>query len=210
MISRCTIDGCEQLLWCKGFCRHHYNKQYEATHRNERREYKRILWYARSDRERLLEENRIRSREWNRTHKQYKRETNRQHLYGITQEEFDALLKAQDGRCAICRSKSPGMRKGKELDWHVDHDHITNIIRGLLCCDCNLGIAKFHDNPVFCMLAANYLFREREVRRGGRKQGSNRRKLITRENNEGFSASQPKRPRFVISRRRESSQRIPA
>ena len=55
--------------------------------------------------------------------------------YGITVEEYDALLAAQDGCCAICR-KPP--REGSRL--YVDHDHETNQVRGLLCPSCNTSL----------------------------------------------------------------------
>lgn len=58
--------------------------------------------------------------------------------YGITPEQYDAMLVAQDGRCAlfqVCGSTEPGGRWNR---WHVDHDHVTGKVRGLLCNDCNL------------------------------------------------------------------------
>lgn len=51
--------------------------------------------------------------------------------YGLSAEEYDALLKAQGGRCAICRARP----KSKRLA--VDHDHKTGAVRGLLCSRCN-------------------------------------------------------------------------
>ena len=57
--------------------------------------------------------------------------------YGISLEEFDALLEKQQGRCAlyaVCGSFEPGGRWGT---WAVDHDHVTGKVRGLLCQVCN-------------------------------------------------------------------------
>lgn len=51
--------------------------------------------------------------------------------FGITDEQYDAMLASQHGRCAICRNTP----KKKRL--HVDHDHKTGMIRGLLCSWCN-------------------------------------------------------------------------
>lgn len=51
--------------------------------------------------------------------------------YGLTAADYDALLRAQDGRCAICRARP----KSKRLA--VDHDHKTGAVRGLLCSRCN-------------------------------------------------------------------------
>lgn len=51
--------------------------------------------------------------------------------YGLTSEQYDALLERQGGRCAICRAHP----KSKRLA--VDHDHGTGEVRGLLCSRCN-------------------------------------------------------------------------
>jgi len=54
--------------------------------------------------------------------------------YGLTIGEYDALLKRQKGRCAICR------RPPKKRRLYVDHDHATKKIRGLLCASCNSSL----------------------------------------------------------------------
>lgn len=51
--------------------------------------------------------------------------------FGITEDEYDGLLRSQGGVCALCRS----LPKGKHLA--VDHDHTTGKVRGLLCAVCN-------------------------------------------------------------------------
>ena len=78
-------------------------------------------------------------------------------LYGITQEDYDALLEKQHGVCAICHkpSKPGGKRSASRL--HVDHDHETGRVRGLLCNRCNLGIGHLHDSPVLLLSALKYL-----------------------------------------------------
>ena len=77
--------------------------------------------------------------------------------YGITPEDYGRLHKAQDGRCAICREKEKTRRR-----LSVDHNHTTNIVRGLLCAFCNvlLGLAK--DDPKLLGRAIGYLNKERE------------------------------------------------
>lgn len=52
-------------------------------------------------------------------------------VYGLTAEQYDALLERQGGRCAICRNR-PGKKR-----LAVDHDHGTGEVRGLLCGSCN-------------------------------------------------------------------------
>lgn len=61
--------------------------------------------------------------------------------YGITLEDYKALLVKQNNACAICFKRCI---TGKELA--VDHHHGTGEVRGLLCYNCNSGIAKFNED----------------------------------------------------------------
>ncbi|MFJ3248304.1 endonuclease VII domain-containing protein [Streptomyces sp. NPDC086782] len=81
--------------------------------------------------------------------------------YGVTIDEYDAMLSAQDGVCAICKAPDP---TGKELA--VDHDHTCcpdaakscgECVRGLLCWPCNVGIGHLRDDPKILTAAAAYL-----------------------------------------------------
>jgi hypothetical protein len=73
--------------------------------------------------------------------------------YGITIEQYDALLIAQGGRCAVCRGSGDGK------PWHVDHCHDTGEVRGILCALCNRGIGHFRESADLLRAAANYLER---------------------------------------------------
>lgn len=53
--------------------------------------------------------------------------------YGISQEDYDRMVSDQEGKCAICC---------EEAKLHVDHDHATKKVRGLLCVKCNTAIGK--------------------------------------------------------------------
>ncbi len=55
--------------------------------------------------------------------------------YGLTVVEYDAMLEAQGGLCAICGKKEPADR-----NMAVDHDHETGQIRSLLCTPCNVRL----------------------------------------------------------------------
>ncbi len=70
-----------------------------------------------------------------------------QKLYGITIEDYDRMLLAQDGKCHFCGSTSGG-RGGR--CFAVDHDHVTGKVRGLLCASCNvqLGWYERHKDKV--------------------------------------------------------------
>jgi len=74
--------------------------------------------------------------------------------YGITPGQYDAMLKAQDGKCAICSTKKPG---GRTKMFFIDHCHTNGNVRGLLCMRCNTGLGLFLDNPKFLLNAINYL-----------------------------------------------------
>lgn len=69
--------------------------------------------------------------------------------YGITIEQFEELLDAQGGRCAICGDGNERL--------HVDHCHTTGRIRGLLCGKCNRGLGLLRDNPDILERGAEYL-----------------------------------------------------
>lgn len=75
----------------------------------------------------------------------------RRHLYGIEPEEFKYLMRKQKSKCAICRKrlKPP----------HVDHCHMTDKIRGLLCQLCNQGLGFFRDSKKNLLRAIRYLSR---------------------------------------------------
>jgi hypothetical protein len=70
--------------------------------------------------------------------------------YNITVEGYLELLKQQNNKCAICGNKS-------ERRLAVDHNHITGVVRALLCYPCNtiLGLAK--ESPERLDAASAYL-----------------------------------------------------
>lgn len=81
---------------------------------------------------------------------------NRQYLYGLSQEQYEVMLEAQGNACAICKSTD---WPGKDKRPHVDHDHVTSEVRGLLCNNCNNGLGRFGDDPARLRAAIEYLER---------------------------------------------------
>jgi hypothetical protein len=73
--------------------------------------------------------------------------------YGITLEEYEALLAAQGNSCRICRSAF-GERGARA---HVDHCHETGGIRGVLCQCCNQALGLLRDSPAIAARASEYL-----------------------------------------------------
>ena len=80
---------------------------------------------------------------------------NLKRLYKMTPEQFEAMLAAQDGKCAICGGTPLGTKRYQRL--FVDHDHETGRIRSLLCHLCNIGIAAFERDPDLVFKAYDYL-----------------------------------------------------
>lgn len=115
----CTVDGCENPHNAKGLCAAHYFKGKKPEWREERG-----------------------GREIERAYHLKK-------IYGLTLEQYDAMLRRQGGVCAICRK--PPVLGEKPLA--VDHDHkcckgsrtptCGKCVRGLLCMSCNHRLGRF-------------------------------------------------------------------
>ena len=71
--------------------------------------------------------------------------------YGLGADDVLAMLEAQDSACLVCR------RQLTVGDSHVDHDHETGSVRGILCFGCNGGLGQFGDDPEVLVRAARYL-----------------------------------------------------
>ena len=145
--------------------RREYDRLYRATHAEERKVLKRTWREKHIDQERARkEQNRVR---WASTpvsltpeQKAIKHQASvlkgrndyLRRLYGITVEDYETMLAAQDGRCAICQQPVlPDQRLS------VDHDHSTQEVRGLLCSSCNLALGSFKDDVRVLEAAIQYL-----------------------------------------------------
>ena len=76
---------------------------------------------------------------------------------GIGLDGYTALLKEQDGRCAICRHHERTQTGDRTWGLSMDHDHTTGRVRGLLCNRCNRAIGLCGDDPAILERAAQYL-----------------------------------------------------
>ena len=74
--------------------------------------------------------------------------------YDLTVEQYEAMLAAQGGGCAIC-----GRPPRDDIALHVDHDHATGQVRGLTCFRCNNALGDFNDDPQLLEAASAYLDR---------------------------------------------------
>ena len=103
-------------------------------------------------------------RQWQREHPERVREYRRKnperraaqlrrlHLrrrFGMTLEDYDHILAAQGGGCAICGEPPAGR------SMHIDH--LGDTVRGVLCVRCNNGLGQFRDDPELMLLAAEYV-----------------------------------------------------
>lgn len=79
--------------------------------------------------------------------------------YGMSFDQYDEILKRQNGLCAICRKPNSKVdaRSKKLQRFHVDHCHETKKIRGLLCSKCNQGIGYFDENILVLEACIKYL-----------------------------------------------------
>jgi hypothetical protein len=96
------------------------------------------------------------SKKWYQTSEKYRqiiRDSGLKHRFGINSEDYFQMLQDQNNSCAICKEKEIG----KYL--HVDHDHLTGEVRGLLCKNCNHGLGNFKDKIENLNEAIKYLSR---------------------------------------------------
>lgn len=78
--------------------------------------------------------------------------------YGITLADYDAMVEAQDGACAICFAEETRSMYGEPPRLVVDHNHDTGLVRGLLCASCNGKLAAI-ENEQFMLRAKEYIRR---------------------------------------------------
>jgi len=72
--------------------------------------------------------------------------------YGLTSEQYDVLWERQRGLCGICEDQ---LKPGRTT--HIDHDHQTGHVRGLLCQRCNQALGLMRDKASLLIGAAMYL-----------------------------------------------------
>lgn len=86
-----------------------------------------------------------------RNHPEYSSDYMYKWRFGISLEGVRKILLGQGGCCACCS------RELSEKKMHLDHCHITGMVRGVLCNPCNTGMGKLGDTSDSVMNAVNYL-----------------------------------------------------
>lgn len=72
----------------------------------------------------------------------------RKRRYGLTDEDYQSMLREQGGRCAVC---------GSTERLCVDHDHSTGAVRKILCDYCNKALGLIEDDPRRLRALAEYI-----------------------------------------------------
>ena len=75
-------------------------------------------------------------------------------LYGLWPSRLHEILRLQNWECAICRRS---FREMSQRLRHIDHDHLTGVVRGVLCHHCNTMLGLALDNPEILRRAFEYL-----------------------------------------------------
>lgn len=148
---------------CKG-CAAKRNAAWHASQPRELKRARAAAWRARNReraRARATEyrnrpEVRERRRRWSKDYNPIQRVHARRRRYGVSPEVFAAMLNGQGGRCAAC----PSDGGGRTL--HIDHDHKTGKVRGLLCGPCNRALGSVRDEPATLRALADYLDRSQK------------------------------------------------
>lgn len=102
--------------------------------------------------------NNARSSKWQRENRDktrpIQRRSNMKRRYGITEQQYDEMLAAQDGVCYLC-GKGPETQRWGRLA--LDHCHETGVVRKLLCHHCNAALGNFGDSVEMLEKAIDYL-----------------------------------------------------
>ncbi|MCZ2111131.1 MAG: endonuclease VII domain-containing protein [Dehalococcoidia bacterium] len=71
--------------------------------------------------------------------------------FNLTPEQYEEMVQAQQGRCAVCEREPVSKRLA------VDHNHATGRVRALLCHHCNVALGHADDSPARLRALADYL-----------------------------------------------------
>lgn len=166
MSGLCFKSGCGEPNYCKGYCKRHYDRlrrtgspddsdytKTVAANRALRRQGRQICCKCKQDKHfEAFANSKTTSCGKHTECRECVADNKRVLNYGLTRQEFDALVIKQGSKCAICLTTF-----STTFDTHVDHCHTTGRVRGLLCNGCNTGLGQFRDNPLFLSSAIDYL-----------------------------------------------------
>lgn len=97
------------------------------------------------------------SKEWKQANKVKAKEsakyTKTKYYYGVTREQYLSMYAITNGCCFICGEHESKFKHGL----HIDHNHSTGKVRGLLCTNCNTALGKFKESKKLLDKAKDYL-----------------------------------------------------
>lgn len=140
-LDPCSVDGCDGKHYAAGWCRKHYGQWRKGIQPSL---YKSCLHCGEAITDRNagaeLHTDCVALRQ---ADQRYQRN------FGMSLDRYNAISKYQRNRCAICGTNSSVL--------HVDHDHVSNAVRGLLCGSCNRGLGLYKDLTEILQAAIDYL-----------------------------------------------------
>jgi hypothetical protein len=155
----CAVDGCDQRATNRGHCPAHHRRVLRsgAPGAPLDRTSERFCGYCEEPFASTNMAQKYCGEECARTAKSL---GNARWKYGITMQEYRRLWLKQKGVCAIC--ELPERTERNHL-LTIDHDHVTDHVRGLLCSQCNRAIGMLQDDPKVIEAAAAYVRRHRQI-----------------------------------------------
>jgi len=141
----------------RNFCHECEKEMIRMYHKSDRGKEKSKEWYeSNQDKIKAYREYYKSNPEYVAKTKEYHKRKRLKDDYNLTLEQYGAILTKQGNCCAICKNGRPDVA-GKKTMFHVDHDHTTGKIRGLLCHNCNVALGLMKDSPYLLRKAAEYL-----------------------------------------------------
>lgn len=134
-------NGCDKPVRAKGLCRNCYEKMLKETNPDYKKKQSENCkrWHKNKA-------NKDKISNWGKRYRENntisRTNTVMRSRLSISLEDYEAMLERQGGRCGICGKHISEQKKR----FHVDHDHNTGEIRGLLCFRCNFGLGWFQDD----------------------------------------------------------------
>ena len=98
------------------------------------------------------------ARQWRRKNPEKDKNNNLKKSYGISLDDYNEMVRTQNGVCAICSNPESRLDKdGGPRMMAVDHCHTSKKVRALLCSSCNKALGSFKDSPELLRKAALYV-----------------------------------------------------
>lgn len=145
----------QEKEWRKNYYKKNGDKVRECSRKRKKSNKNRVKKYRARYRDKNKDKENKKRNTWRATHKLHARDTVLKYHYGISLNEFNALLRKQKNRCGICKKIFTNTYPHKASVDHV-HDK-TKRVRGLLCNKCNSATGLFGDSPKIIKNALKWL-----------------------------------------------------